>query len=228
MVRDMDNLAAHGVTISENLVRESLQPWEQAVALEQLRQSLNEHDGRGSVRGVAAHLDMSHQTIGPYLRIARAITREVLVMADLGYQMVPGGEPVLDERPMCRLSLAALQRVANQRKPAERARMLRFELAKTDPERRGGSTAATPVATDPVRPDPDAKDKGLQMNIRRPLGSLSAEEARRHLERLAPALSVLVEITRSAAEEHVRVTLPDGRELLVQVQTTTEAADDRP
>jgi hypothetical protein len=66
------------------------------------------------------------------------------------------------------------------------------------------------------------------MNIRRPLGSLSAEEARRHLERLAPALSVLIEIARSAAEGHVRVTLADGRELLVQVQTTTESADNQP
>lgn len=228
MVRDMDNLAAHGVTISENLVREGLHPWEQVVALEQLRQSLNEQGGRGSVRGVAAHLDMSHQTIGPYLRIARAITREVLVMAGVGYQTVTGGEPVLGERPMCRLSLAALQRVANQKRPAERASVLRLELAKTDPESSGGSTAATPVATDPVRPEPDAKAKGLQMNIRRPLGSLSAEEARRYLERLAPSLSVLIEIARSATEEHVRMTLTDGRELLVQVRTMTEAADNRP
>lgn len=219
IIREIDELAAHGVTVSENFVREALQPWEQAIALDRLRQALDRQGARGSVRGVAAHLDISHQTIGPYLRVARAITQEVLVMAGLSSQVDTKGEPVVDERPMCRLSLAALQRVANQKEPSKRARVLQLELARTDPEGGAGRGVAKPIATDPANPDPvTPKDKGLQVNIRRPLGSLSAEEARRYLEKLAPALSALVEAAQDASDEHFDIPLPGGRYLLVQVR----------
>lgn len=226
IIRDIDELTAHGVTVSENFVREGLQPWEQAIALERLRHALERQGDRGSVRGVAAHLDISHQTIGPYLWIARAITEEVLAMAGLRSQPDTGVEPVLDERPMCRLSLAALQRAASQKNPSERARVLRLELAKTDPEGGDSRGAATPVATDPANPDPvTPKERGLQVNIRRPIGSLSAEEARRYLERLAPALGALVEVARDASPGVFDVPLADGRRLLVRVRMADEAPD---
>ncbi|HWV58636.1 MAG TPA: ParB N-terminal domain-containing protein, partial [Longimicrobiales bacterium] len=61
VVREMDDLVAHATTVAENIIRESLRPWEQAVALHELRCALERQDKRASVRGVAAYLEVSHQ-----------------------------------------------------------------------------------------------------------------------------------------------------------------------
>lgn len=83
MVRDVDDLGAQAQTVSENLHREDLSAWEQALALRRLQSALAEAGRKGSVRGVAGHLDASHQTIAPYLQVARAISSEVIQAAGL-------------------------------------------------------------------------------------------------------------------------------------------------
>lgn len=216
VVRELDDVAAHSMTVAENLVREDLRPWEQACALEELARSVEAQGDNATVRGLARHLDVSHQTIAPYLRVARRLTPDVLKAAGLVRGDDDGSEPVVDESALCRLSLAALERAARPRDVETRARVLRAELSKTVGSARGHerrmAEARDAGGTEPT----DARARGLQVNIRRPLGTLTRDEARRHLDRLAPAVAALVEAA-CGTDDSLRAALPGGRLLVLRI-----------
>lgn len=217
IVRELDDVTAQTITVGENLLRADLRPWEQAVALERLRRSLEKRGERASVRGLAAHLEASHQTIAPYVRVAQALTPEVLQLAGV----VLPGETVEEGAPaaaLCTLSLAALERAARPCEPSARARALVAELARArqPPAENGG--AKEPRSTDPERGShDDPMNRGVQLHIRRPVGVLRPAEAQRYLIRLAPALGALVRVA-SEGDGSVSIPLGNSRVLVVGVQ----------
>lgn len=216
IIREIDDLAAHATTVAENFVRESLRPWEQAVALNELRCALERQDERASVRGVASRLDVSHQTVAPYLRVARALTPEVLEAAGLRRANDAAGGLVVDERPLCVLSLAALERAARRKEPSERARVLRAEIGKAQQSAQRKSVDVARAADTGRDTAIDAKQRGLQINIRRPLGSLTSGQARRYLEKVIPAVGALLEVA-CLEEKRWCVALASGQTLVLQV-----------
>lgn len=186
-VRQLDDLAASGQTIAENLVRDGLRPWEQARALLRHQAMLVAAGEPSSRRAVAASLDHHRATVAPYLQVAERLTPEVLAMA-ADSALFPTHDPVAaDDAALCRLSLEALQRAARGETPRARAEALRREISRAlvrpQSRSRGQGAPASP-------PGPDG---GFQLNIRRPLGSLSRRQAERYLERLAAASLVLLD-----------------------------------
>jgi len=105
-VDEVDDDRAEAVVLSENLDRTDLSAWEWALAWQQRRESLRQRNQPAGVREVAASIGKKYQTVAEYLRVADAISLEILNAAGV----VHGGEP--DHRRMAALSLAALQRVA--------------------------------------------------------------------------------------------------------------------
>lgn len=218
IVRELDDITAQIMTVAENMVREDLRPWEQAVALERLRSALEERGERASVRGLAAHLEASHQTIAPYLKIGRALTPDVLRAAGLALREGRGEGAYRADESLCALSLAALERAARPKDPSERARVLQAELEKAGARPRSHDVTQTPGATDPGprRDLPDALQRGIQINVRRPIGTLSPDEARRCLLRLAPSLGALVEVASPKCCQ-LHITLGNGCVLSMNV-----------
>jgi ParB-like chromosome segregation protein Spo0J len=186
VVRPMDDLEASGRTIAENHLRAGLRPWEEGRALQRFKAMLAAAGEASSTRAVAASLDLHRSTLAPYLQVAERLTPEVRAMA-ADASMFPGLDPVpTDDATLCRLPLEALQRAARAKTLAARARCLHRELSrlvKTDPPesiQTGDVAAAAP-----------ASERGVQINIRRPLGSLSAAQAERHLEKFAETSLIL-------------------------------------
>ncbi len=217
VVRELDDVTAQIMTVGENILREDLRPWEQALALDALRRSLETRGEPASVRGLAAYLEVRHQTIAPYLRVARALTPGVLRAAGL-VSRNGNDEPVVDVPSLCMLSLAALERAARPMDPEERASALRAEIVKA----RGRSAAPREQrcrATEPAG-EPAASallERGFQINIRRPLRSLDPDQARLHLKRLAAAVGLLLDVA-CAEEKVLAVPLDHSRTLLLRIE----------
>lgn len=190
VVREMDDVTAQTQTIAENLLRSDLRPWEQALALESLRRVLEAEGGQGSVRGVAAYLDASHRTVGPYLRVARRLDGEVLghLAGDDGQQT--GGLSTA----LCALSLQALLRAARGEDVPARSQRLRAELARAgltgNADRPGGGGATDPLEEAAT----DITARPFHLTIRRPVRELTRQQARRYLNRLTPLVAALEKV----------------------------------
>lgn len=174
-VRELDDLTAFQLTVSENLEREDLKPWEQAKALLRHRTFLEAQGESTTVRAVAQSIQANWSTLAPYLRVAEAISPRVLALA--GGQ----GRPI-DDRALCELSLAALERAARGDTDEQRAEILAREIQRVSPTAEPASGAKRGSAK---------ARAGLQINIRTPLDTLPPERAIAVLDRILPAARTL-------------------------------------
>lgn len=194
LVRELDPLEAYGHTVAENLVRQDLRPWEQVRALVRHQAMLEEQGSRASVRGVADSLDQSRSTVGPYLQVGNALTPDVLETAGLVSRGEREGEPHVDHESLCELPLEALLRAARRKTPERRAEVLRRELRKVAP----GAVEASADSSSGEDCEETQARQGFQLNIRRPLESLGADQAEGYLARLGRPLRVLLEQVNDA------------------------------
>jgi ParB-like chromosome segregation protein Spo0J len=187
IVRPMEDLDASERTIVENHMRTGLRPWEEGRALLRHKQLLAATGQAASRTAVAVSLDLNRSTIAAYLQVAERLTPEVRAMAaDPSVQL--GLEPVpTDDASLCLLPLEALQRAARAKTRAARAKQLRRELLRVlgdDRSPAGAPEDAAGVAR--------AAERGFQINIRKPLNTLSGEQAGRYLEKLADTSLILM------------------------------------
>ncbi len=179
----VDDDAAEATVFAENDERTDLSAWEIALAWQARRDRRRARRLPAGVRDLASAYGKKHQTVAPYLAVADALTREILVAADVAGV---DGEP--DHERLARLPLAALQRVSRAAAAGATAgaeRLLR-ELA-----RNGDPAAAELLAARAKALRGEPRAPGLQVNIRQPLASVPARQAVVYLVRLAPAVAAL-------------------------------------
>jgi hypothetical protein len=140
---------------------------------------------------VAAAHNKPHTTVGEYLRVADAVTPEVLVEAGV----TVGGET--DHSRMARLPFSALKGVARSagQGAATAAMHLLQELRRV-----GDNVAAEQIEARraSLRRDRAAGKGSFQINIRQPLPELTPKQATHYLGRMSTALPLLAQ---RAAEE---------------------------
>lgn len=191
MVEEVDDDRARMMVVAENLGREDLSAWEEALSYVEIQRWLEDRGELSGVRRVGELVpNRTWQTVAKYLAVARGITMEVLSAAGV----VHGGEP--DHERLCALDLAPLSRVATtaESDPRRAADLLLGELAQA------GDLAAQRVLRDQreqaaraPRHTVPAGERPFQINTRRPLNQLAPDQAAHYLGRIAPALGVLVE-----------------------------------
>jgi len=103
VLKTVDDTAAEATVFAENDERTDLSAWESALAWQARRDRRRAERLPAGVRDLAAAYGKKHQTVAPYLAVADALTREILVAADVAGV---GGEP--DHERLSRLPLAAL------------------------------------------------------------------------------------------------------------------------
>jgi ParB-like chromosome segregation protein Spo0J len=183
-VEAVEDDRAEALVLSENLDRTDLSAWEWALAWQQRRDSLRQRNQPAGVRDVAASIGKKFQTVAEYLRVADALTSEILLAAGV----VHGSEP--DHRRMAALSLAALQRVA---RAADAGTVAGADQLLQELRRAGDSTAANVLAERQksrlrVR---QSANGGFQINIRQALTELSPQQAANYLSKMTPVLTIL-------------------------------------
>lgn len=185
VVVSVDDERAESIVFAENEARTDLSPWEWALAWQQRRDRRRERGQPATVRDVAGAHDKPHTTVGEYLRVADAITPELLAAAGV----VAQGGP--DHGRMARLPFGALKAVAagTAQGTETAAQLLLQEL------RRAGDHAAR----ERLQEQAGAGQRGasgkqsFQINIRQPLPELTARQATHYLGRISSALPVLAE-----------------------------------
>lgn len=195
MVEEVDDDRARMMVIAENLGREDLSAWEEALSYAEIQRWLASRGELSGVRRVGELVpNRTWQTVARYLAVANGITLEVLRSADV----VQDAEP--DHERLARLDLAPLERVAAAaaQDPAKAAMLLLQELAQSGdaPAQRRLRDEREPALRAPRHNSGEA-DRPFQINTRRPLSELAPNQAAHYLGRIAPAVSVLVE--RAAA-----------------------------
>ena len=186
VVVGVDDERAESIVFAENEARTDLSPWEWALAWQQRRDRRRERGQPATVRDVAAAHDKPHTTVGEYLRVADAITPEVLGGA--GVLALHGGP---DHGRMARLPFGALKAVAAATaQGAEAAAQLLLQELK-----RAGDHAARERLQDRSGASrrPASGKQSFQINIRQPLPELTARQATHYLGRISSALPVLAE-----------------------------------
>lgn len=180
----VDDERAEAIVFAENEARTDLSPWEWALAWQQRRDRRAERGQPATVRDVAAAHSKPHTTVGEYLRVADAITTELLVAAGV----VASGS--VDHSRMARLPFSALKgvAVAAAQDVVVAAERLLQEL------RRVGDRAAAERLRSPkvgVKRLPGGGKQSFQINIRQPLPDLTPQQATHYLGRISTALPVL-------------------------------------
>ena len=204
MVEEVDDDRARMMVIAENLGREDLSAWEEALSYAEIQRWLESKGELSGVRRVGELVpNRTWQTVAKYLAVARAITMEVLSAAGVVHE----GEP--DHERLAQLDLAPLERVSGAAsEPSKAATLLLQELAEA------GDAAAqrqlreerAQVARAPQRAVQPA-DRAFQINTRRPLGDLAPDQAAHYLGRIAPAVSILVERAGTGLSDEEATTL---------------------
>jgi len=187
MIDEVDDDRARMIVIAENLGREDLSVWEEAlsyVAIQRWLESRGELSGARRVGELVPN--RTWQTVARYLAVARGITPEVLAAAGVTHE----GEP--NHERLSLLDLAPLHRVATtaEADPKKAASILLAELAQA------GDLAAQRHLREQREAEqqaPKTGERAFQINTRCPLDQLSARQAAHHLGRIAPALRVLAE-----------------------------------
>lgn len=180
----VDDERAEAIVFAENEARTDLSPWEWALAWQQRRDRRAERGQPATVRDVAAAHSKPHTTVGEYLRVADALTPEILVAAGV---MANGA---VDHSRMARLPFSALKgiAVAAIHDPAGAAERLLQELRRV-----GDRAAAERLRSASVGANPLAGGgkQSFQINIRQPLPDLTPQQATHYLGRISTALPVL-------------------------------------
>lgn len=178
----VDDDRAEAIVFAENDARTDLSAWEWALAWQQRRDRRRERGQPATVRDVAAVHGKPHTTVGEYLRVADAVTEEVLASA--GVTTVGGP----DHTRMSHLSFNALKGIAATAGQGTRAAAdhLLQELA-----RAGDSAAKQRLQAGRAARAPAGMVRTFQINIRQPLPELTPQQATHYLGRISEALPVL-------------------------------------
>ena len=185
MIVSVDDDRAEAIVFAENEARTDLSAWEWALAWQQRRDRRKERDQPATVRDVAAAHHKPHTTVGEYLKVADALSMDVLVAAGV----VANGAP--DHSRMGRLPFATLKGVAASaaQGPHAAATHLLQEL------RRAGDHAATERLQSRAAGAQRSQlgRQTFQINIRQPLPELTPHQATHYLSRMSAALPALAE-----------------------------------
>jgi ParB/RepB/Spo0J family partition protein len=191
MVEEVDDDRARMMVVAENLGREDLSAWEEALTYAEIQRWLEERGELSGARRVGELVpNRTWQTVAKYLAVARSLTVEVLLGAGVVHDGGPDHErlAMLDFAPLARVATAAESDVQTA------AELLLAELAQAGDavaqrrlrDQREQASRAPRRAIQPA-------DRAFQINTRRPLGQLSPDQAAHYLGRIAPAVGVLVE-----------------------------------
>ncbi|HYW07617.1 MAG TPA: ParB N-terminal domain-containing protein [Longimicrobium sp.] len=182
----VDDERAEAIVFTENEARTDLSSWEWALAWRQRRDRRKERGQPATVRDVAAAHHKPHTTVGEYLRVAEALSTEVLEAAGV---RINGAS---DHGRMAQLPFTALKGVAaaaDQGADAMVERLLR-ELRRVG-DRAAGERLEKPRGVS--RLPGGAGKQSFQINIRRPLLELTPAQAGHYQERISTALPILAE-----------------------------------
>lgn len=176
-VRQVDDLTAAAIGLTENLAREDLSEYDAARGIATLRATLTAAKRPATVRDLARLVGWSSSKVGRALQIADGLTPAVLASA------VPRWDKL--EQP-------ALLTAAKAATPAEKRKVLRAAVARNLPER---EAKARGVQGQPAGAPPyvlTAKSDGrLRLDLRRPVAALSPAKARALLDQLGPLVRQL-------------------------------------
>lgn len=175
-IRDVDDLTAATIALTENLAREDLNAWDEARGLAALRDTLAAAKRPHTVRDLARLVGRSKTAVGLSLKTADGLPRGVV-------ESVPNWDKV---------PASALQTAAAAETPAEKRRILRAAIGRDLAER---TTTARGVAGQPAGAPPFAlalKDDGrLRLDLRRAPNGLTPGQAREILAALRPLVRTL-------------------------------------
>ncbi len=176
-VLDVDDASARAITLTENLAREDLAPWEEAWGLAALRNALEETSEKVTRDRLAELTGRSGGSVSESLSIADRLTAEVLVAVGT------------DGRTLTGLPKLALYNASRPERIADRAELLAYALrarkelgqapGKATKKRRGGRPQRPYTLT--IR-----DGRGLSLTLRRPPEELEPEDARKLVARLRP------------------------------------------
>ena len=181
-VVEIDDLTALKRTVSENLARLDLAPYEQVVAITTLKQALATAGADASLRsGLVPALGLAKHKIERPHYVAERLTPELLVAAGV---LAADETDLRRASPALRaLSIDALRRVVDAGGVEAQARALAVELARVRPRE------ATAGAADPAPPA-----YGLRIVVRGDLRRLAPQKAAGYAVELAEALSELLDV----------------------------------
>ena len=183
VVVSVEDERAEAIVFAENEARTDLSPWEWALAWQQRRDRRAQRGQPATVRDVAAAHNKPHTTVGEYLRVADAISPDVLARAGVT------AEGEVDHRRMAQLPFSALKGVAQSAGmgATAAAEHLLLEL------RRVGDNAARERLQQKQSglPRGGAGKGSFQINIRQPLPELTPRQAGHYLSRMSTALPIL-------------------------------------
>lgn len=214
VVVSVEDERAESIVFAENEARTDLSPWEWALAWQQRRDRRAERGQPATVRDVAAAHNKPHTTVGEYLRVADAISLEVLT----GAGVVAGGGA--DHTRMARLPFSVLKGVAKSTlqgtTPAaqhllQELRRVGDHVAKEQLEQRDAAS----------RRNRHTRHGSFQINIRQPLHELTPRQASHYLSRLSTALPILA---HTAAEE---IGMEDARDLATILEEVAKVLRER-
>ena len=224
-VVEIDDLTALKRTVSENLARLDLAPYEQVVAITTLKHALATAGADASLRsGLVPALGLAKHKIERPHYVAERLTAELLVAAGV----LPADETDLRRAsPALRaLSIDALRRVVDAGGVEAQARALAVELARVRPRE---ASSAPPA-------DPAPRAYGLRIVVRGDLRRLPPQKAAGYAVELAEALSELLDVAGRALtpEQATRLAAvasrlgkaraPSGRRDLRSSESQTQAA----
>ena len=185
-IEDVEDRKARMMVLTENIGRTDLSPWEEVLAIKELREWLKEEGEKHGVRDVAARVpNRAMQTVGEYLRAADGVTAEVIAAAG-----VMNDESEIAHSRLSALPLLALVRVARAADNGVEAgaSALAAELARVE---KTGAGTTRPAKT--AKKDGSPLNRSFVINTRVPLRDLQPVQAAKYLERVAPFVAVLVE-----------------------------------
>lgn len=220
-VREITDFQAHLIGISENNQRANLSAWEKALEARELLQHAKAAGEPHAQRDLAGYLNRNLQAINHELKIAEAIDRELIAMANV---------KIVD---VCALPRETLHRIATLPVP-KRPRGLR-EAIRLHQLSRGGAgsgPAASAQATAATAPKPADHDRlreywdrgGFQVQIRRPLSTLAPKRARKYLDDLLPGF---VGLTRRLGEAAIHTLDHPEAQVLVLKAPGSMSPEDR-
>ncbi len=176
-VLDVDDASGRAITLTENLAREDLAPWEEAWGLAALRNVLEETGEKVTRDRLAELTGRSGGSVSESLSIADRLTAEVLVAVGT------------DGRTLTGLPKLALYNASRPEGIADRAELLAYALwareelgqapGKATKKRRGGRPQRPYTLT--IR-----DGRGVSLTLRRPPEELEPEDARKLVARLRP------------------------------------------
>ncbi len=176
-VLDVDDASARAITLTENLAREDLAPWEEAWGLAALRNALEETGEKVTRDRLAALTGRSGGSVSESLSIADRLTAEVLVAVGT------------DGRTLTGLPKLALYNASRPESIADRADLLARSLrAREEPGQAPGKATKKRRGGRPQRPYTLTirGGRGLSLTLRRPPEELEPEDARELVNRLRP------------------------------------------